>query len=98
MACGSSSHEVIRRQLVVLAFIVSFLVFCGLTPWVASPSLALAAHGVSAWGANSAGQLGDGTTNDRSGPVSVADLDGTVISVAGGGGHSLAVDAASNVW
>ncbi|NIL41288.1 cell wall anchor protein, partial [Salinispora arenicola] len=48
-----------------------------------------------AWGTNSAGRLGDGTTTDSSTPVAVHVPAGTTITaVAGGAGHSLAVTSA----
>ncbi|MDT5105571.1 MAG: hypothetical protein QOI25_3084, partial [Mycobacterium sp.] len=60
--------------------------------------LALDATGnVWAWGSNSAGQLGDGTTTDRTTPVQV--LSG-VAAIAAGGQHSLAVktDGTVRAW
>jgi alpha-tubulin suppressor-like RCC1 family protein len=62
-------------------------------------SLALTAAGqVLAWGHNSAGQLGDGTTMDRHTPVNVKLPPGTrVIAISAGGVHSLAVTAAGQV-
>lgn len=44
---------------------------------------------VRCWGANGRGQLGGGTTERRSSPVTVKGLDG-VVEVVGGGGHSCA--------
>ena len=70
---------------------------------VAAPSdgdhnLALKSDGtVWAWGSNSKGQLGDGTTQDRSAPVPVAGLT-NVYFVAAGAEHSLAVTADGTVW
>jgi len=49
------------------------------------------------WGANSAGQLGDGTTVDRAEPVSVRDLL-DVTDLAGGAFHSCARTADRNVF
>jgi alpha-tubulin suppressor-like RCC1 family protein len=63
-----------------------------------SHSLALKSDGtVWAWGNNSKGQLGDGTTTDRSSPVKMSSLSG-VIAVAGGGSHSLALKSDGTVW
>jgi len=50
-----------------------------------------------AWGRNDAGQLGDGTTVDRSEPVQVAGL-ADIISVAGDGQTSYAIDGAGRLW
>src|SRR5215471_5756536 len=47
---------------------------------------------VRAWGSNSSGQLGDGTTTDRSAPVQVQNLR-AVSAIAGGGLHSLALES-----
>jgi alpha-tubulin suppressor-like RCC1 family protein len=49
-----------------------------------------------AWGSNSVGQLGDGTTENRSAPVMVPAADGTLrlfgmVAVAAGDAHSLAL-------
>jgi alpha-tubulin suppressor-like RCC1 family protein len=62
-------------------------------------SLALTSAGqVLAWGHNSAGQLGDGTTIDRHTPLKVKLPQGTtVIAISAGGVHSLAVTAAGQV-
>jgi alpha-tubulin suppressor-like RCC1 family protein len=61
-------------------------------------SLALLADGtVRAWGGNSAGQLGDGTTANRSTPVLVAGLT-NVIAIAAGDDHSLALRSDGSVW
>jgi len=54
---------------------------------------------VCAWGSNSSGQLGDGTTIDRLDPVAVHNLTGTgVFALAGGQAHSLAITADGTVW
>lgn len=49
------------------------------------------------WGYNWAGQLGDGTTINRSTPVLVGGLTG-VIAAASGGYHSVAVRSTGAVW
>jgi alpha-tubulin suppressor-like RCC1 family protein len=61
-------------------------------------SLAIKADGsLWAWGRNDYGQLGDGTTSDRSTPVRVgADKDWML--VAGGLNHSLAIKADGSLW
>lgn len=61
-------------------------------------NLALKSDGsVWAWGGNSEGQLGDGTTTNRTKPVQVAGLP-PIVAVSAGGWHSLALDADGNVW
>ncbi|WP_027660832.1 RCC1 domain-containing protein [Salinispora fenicalii] len=62
-------------------------------------SLALTSTGtVLAWGDNSAGQLGDGTTNNSSTPIAVDLPTGTTITtVVAGANHSLAVTSAGTV-
>jgi alpha-tubulin suppressor-like RCC1 family protein len=61
-------------------------------------SLALTADGsLWAWGANSAGQLGDGTTTLRRSPVQVTTLGGAT-ALAAGQYHSLALASDSTVW
>lgn len=64
----------------------------------ASFSLALRPDGsVLSWGANGQGQLGDGTTTDRSSPQSIAGLP-VIRSVKAGGYHSLALTPEGAVW
>ena len=61
-------------------------------------TLALQSDGTAwAWGANSQGQLGDGSTTDRSNPVQVQGLTGAV-TVASGLNHSLARKQDGTVW
>jgi len=50
-----------------------------------------------AWGYNWAGQLGDGTLDDRSTPIIVPGLSG-VTSVTAGDGHTVALKADGTVW
>ena len=50
-----------------------------------------------AWGANATGQLGDGTSTDRSTPVKVKGLTG-VAAIAAGYKHSVAVKSDGTVW
>ena len=61
-------------------------------------SLGLTSYGtVWAWGRNTYGQLGDGSTTTRSTPVQVSGLSG-VIAIAGGDIHSLALKSDGTVW
>jgi|GEM_PF-921742 len=62
-------------------------------------SLALKSDGsLWAWGRNVSGQLGDGTTTNKSSPTRVgADTDWAYIS-AGGWGHSLAIKSDGTLW
>jgi alpha-tubulin suppressor-like RCC1 family protein len=60
--------------------------------------LAIAADGTLwAWGYNQSGQLGDGTTSDRTTPVRVVGIS-SVNAVAASRDHSLAVTADGAVW
>jgi YD repeat-containing protein len=64
----------------------------------AAHSLAVDANGaVWVWGANNAGQLGDGTTTDASSPLQVPGLSG-VTAVAAGGNQSAALKSDGTVW
>ncbi len=50
-----------------------------------------------AWGNNSFGQLGNGTTIDSAVPVQVMNVEGAV-AISGGGQYSLALDSNGRVW
>ncbi|WP_216673601.1 RCC1 domain-containing protein [Pyxidicoccus fallax] len=61
-------------------------------------SLALKSDGtVWAWGANGSGQLGDGSTTNRSTPVQVSGLTG-VVAISAGTTHSAALKSDGTVW
>jgi len=63
-----------------------------------SHNLALKTDGtVWAWGENGNGQLGDGSTTDRTTPIQVGGLTG-VTAIAAGGAHSLALTGDGSVW
>lgn len=63
-------------------------------------SLALATDGTLwSWGANDHGQLGDGSTERKLSPVRVTGLgEVTIIAVAGGATHSVALDQTGRAW
>jgi len=51
-----------------------------------------------AWGYNSSGQLGDGTSIMRRTPVQVSGLTNGVTTIAAGGNHTMALKADGTVW
>jgi len=73
----------------------------GLTSGVVAIAAATGPHtcaivtggGVTCWGSNSSGQLGDGTQLDRSTPVDVQGLPWPAVALAGGAAHTCALSA-----
>jgi alpha-tubulin suppressor-like RCC1 family protein len=60
--------------------------------------LALTSSGaVYSWGANSYGQLGNGTTNQSASPGLISGLN-NIVAISAGGGSSYALDSSGNVW
>ncbi len=61
-------------------------------------SIALDSNGkVWAWGHNTEGELGNGTTNDSNVPVQVSNLT-NIQAIDAGSSHNLAIDSNHNVW
>jgi len=88
MASGLADSPVQRADYLVLGAIAAG----------GSHGLAVKADGtVWAWGLNLTGQLGDGTTTNRTTPVQVSGL-ANAVAVAGGASHSLAVRSDGTVW
>lgn len=94
-----------RRLLSYGLVFVAVLLACtqpasAITPTVAAGwlhSLALKADGtVVAWGHNASGQLGTGSTADRSSPAPVPGL-ADVVAIAAGSSHSLALKSDGTV-
>ncbi|MBI4700605.1 MAG: hypothetical protein HY744_05490 [Deltaproteobacteria bacterium] len=50
------------------------------------------------WGRNANGQLGDGTTQDKTSPVQVPALGTSALAVAAGNDHTCAVKAGGTLW
>jgi alpha-tubulin suppressor-like RCC1 family protein len=61
-------------------------------------AIAPAATEVWAWGSNSNGQLGDGTTTQSLSPVKVSGLTGTITAIAAGYDHTVALKNDGTVW
>jgi alpha-tubulin suppressor-like RCC1 family protein len=98
---------VMKRQMRVLVTVALLaassslaLVACQTEEWVEDASVGPEIFTtVSAWGGNSSGQLGDGTSeNRRTTPVEVSDLQGAELkALAAGSRHSLALKEDSTV-
>jgi len=74
---------------------------CGIEPgWICEPETGCTPvfGGIICWGANSNGQLGDGTTEDRLLPVSVVSLNTHTTNISAGGTHACAVKTDGSLW
>jgi len=62
-------------------------------------TIALTSDGkVWTWGSNDHGQLGDGTLVDNKTPFLVSSLSGSIVAIAGGSHHTLALKSDGTVW
>ena len=90
-----------KKRMVALAMMIALLaisspalVACQTEEWVEEASVGPETFtALTAWGGNSSGQLGDGTSvNRRTTPVEVSNLDGAELkAITGGAYHSLAL-------
>src|SRR5436305_634401 len=91
----------IARSLLAVAMVLA-VAGAFLSPGAARAALASSSPGVGAvyaWGNNSNGQLGDGTTTARLTPVAVTLAAGVTVSAGSGGvDHSLAVGSDGKVY
>lgn len=91
----------LRSILIAILMAISFASTSQAAPAVAAGtnfSLALHDSGVVyAWGNNTFGQLGDGTTVLRSTPIKVANLS-NITAIAAGANHAIALKADGSVW
>jgi YD repeat-containing protein len=55
-------------------------------------------HTLQAWGANEYGELGDGSTTDRSAPVHVSSVLSNVVQVSAGWKHAVALTSDGKAW
>jgi len=95
-------HLHLRRSLVMLCTLGLLLGSLSAALGGANPAIAATpSGGVYAWGDNSNGQLGNGTTTDRSTPQAITLAPAvTARAIAGGLGHSLAIgsDGKEYAW
>jgi alpha-tubulin suppressor-like RCC1 family protein len=92
---GSTTNRTVPVQVSGLAGAVTI---AGDSSFYYVHNLALKSDGtVWAWGSNTSGQLGDGSTTGRLTPVQVSELMGAA-AIAGGFSHSLALKSDGTVW
>lgn len=88
VACGPESHSQSATTAAIVALAAG-----------AEHSVAVDARGeLWSWGRNAEGQLGDGSTDDRTTPQRITAPGGAAAAVAAGSDHSLAVDTGGGVW
>lgn len=91
----------LRSILIAILMAMSFASTSQAAPAVAAgTNFSLALHDIGvvyAWGNNTFGQLGDGTTVLRSTPIKVANLS-NITAIAAGANHAIALKADGSVW
>src|SRR6266508_3833645 len=88
-------HATILRFLAILGMV--FGLFAPLAQTAPAYALSALQNTAWGWGYNISGQLGDGTTTNRSTPVQASGLTG-VTAIAAGWNHTLALKGDGTVW
>src|SRR5262245_22750088 len=90
ISSGSRRHLVVAMLILPALFLLPFVMTGG-------PAAASVGSVMSSWGANSFGELGNGTITDSSSPVPVVGFPNGVSAFASGARHSLAIKTDGSV-